>query len=60
MTKPHRPRWQRELERKQAIYKARNEIEPTLRKIADGCDDAQAEAQRTIRALDEALGMNRE
>lgn len=59
MTEPYRTRWQLELERSQAIRKARDDIEPTLRKIAEGCDDAQAEAQRAISALDEALEMNR-
>ena len=50
----YKPRWQRELDRKIAIREAAGEIEPTLRKIADGCDDPRAVAQKAIAALDKA------
>ena len=46
--------WRREWDQKHAISKAQAEIEPALRKIAEGYNDARGLAQEVIAALDEA------
>lgn len=47
-------KWRREFNQRQAAHKAQAEIEPALRKIAEGYNDARGLAQEVIAALDEA------
>lgn len=47
-------KWRREWEQQMALSAALKEIEPALRKIAEGYNDARGLAQEVIAALDEA------